>query len=129
MPKLKPSAQEKRGRIIGAWQRYYNLSDERAAAMLGVSKTTLKRRMKVGDWSIDELHRAIRGFHIPPFEAMELLTVGCIPMENYLEREKRKLTANRYPDESYHFVVTVANKEDIQSIFDDGKVIICAPSK
>ena len=90
MPKLKPSAGKRRGEIIGAWQRYYAITDDRAAPMLGMSIATMHRRRKAGDWSIDELHRAIRAFKIPPSEAMELLTVGCIPMENFLEKTKRR---------------------------------------
>ena len=90
MPKLKPSAEKKRCEIIGAWQRYHDIPDERAATMLGMSVATMYRRKRLGDWSIDELHRAIRAFKIPPVEALDLLTAGCIPMENFLEKEKRR---------------------------------------
>lgn len=90
MPRLRPNAAERRREILGAWQRHYRFTDEEAAKVLGISLATLKRRRKKGDWSVMELHLAIRAFHIPPIEALELLTVGCYPMEQFTEKEKRK---------------------------------------
>ena len=94
MPRLKSSPQVKRGEIIDAWKRYHDIADEKAATILGMSLTTLKRRRVRGDWEIEELHRAIRGFKIPPEDALTLLTVGCLPLESHLEKERRKKHGN-----------------------------------
>ena len=90
MPKLKPSATEKRGEIIFAWKRFYNYSDEKAATLLGMSTSTLQNRRRKGGWSIEELHKAITAFKIPPMEALEMLTLGCYPMESYMEKERNR---------------------------------------
>lgn len=90
MPKLKPSASQRRCEIIGEWQRHYDIPDERAAKMLGLGRTAFYDRKKNDNWKLNELHRAIRAFRIPPAEAFELLTAGCYPMEQVLEKEKRK---------------------------------------
>lgn len=97
MPKLKPTPTQKRSEIIDSWRRHFNIDDGRASLILGMSRTTLQRRRRVGDWSIDELHRAIRGFNIPPEDALKVLTIGCLPMEEYMERENRrkKYAANK----------------------------------
>jgi hypothetical protein len=94
MPRLRPDAPQRRGEIITNWQRHHNVPDPMAAKMIGMSLTTFKRRRKLGDWAIDELHRAIRAFHIPAQDALDLLTVGCYPMEQFMEKEKRKKYGN-----------------------------------
>lgn len=95
MPRLRPDARQRRRDILDAWQRYHKIEDEDAAAMMGISIATLKRRRKTGEWSLDEMHRAIRAFHIPAMDALDLLTVGCYPMEIYVEKEKRKKYGNK----------------------------------
>lgn len=90
MPKLKASAQQRRKEIIGEWQRYHDIPDAKAARMLGLGRTAFYDRKRSGNWSIEELHLAIRAFHIPPADALDLLTVGCYPMEQFMEKEKRK---------------------------------------
>lgn len=90
MPRLKPSSAQKREDIISSWQRYYNIPDEKAAKMLGLGRTTYRDRKSSGNWKIEELHLAIRAFHIPPEDALVLVTVGCYPMEQFLDREKRR---------------------------------------
>lgn len=94
MPKLKPDAHRKRVEIIAAWQRHYGITNEDAAAMIGIGTTAYYNRRLHGGWTLEEMHRAIRAFHIPPDEALELLTVGCYPMEKYLDMEKRKKYGN-----------------------------------
>lgn len=89
MPKLKSSAKKRRGEIIDAWKRHRDITDDKAAAMLGISLSTLKRRRAAGDWGIEELHRAITAFRIPPQDALELLTIGCFVMERHMESERK----------------------------------------
>ena len=94
MPRLRPDAHKKRVDIITAWQRHCGITNDTAAEMLGIGRATYYSRMRHGGWSLEELHRAIRAFHIPPDQALELLTVGCYPMEKYLDMEKRKNYGN-----------------------------------
>ena len=95
MPKLKPDAAQRRKEIVGAWQRYCNIPDERAAKLLGLSRAVYYDRKKLGNWKIEELHKAIRAFHIPPADALDLLTVGCYPMEQFMERERKRKHGNQ----------------------------------
>ena len=90
MPRLKVNGPQRRREIIGEWQRHYNIPDERAAKMLGMGRTAFYDRKKNDNWKLEELHLAIRAFRIPPLDAFELLTAGCYPMEQVLEKEKRK---------------------------------------
>ena len=90
MPRLRPNAVQRRAEIIGAWQRHAGIPDDRAAKLLGLGRTTYRDRKLNGSWKLEELHKAIRAFHIPQIEALELLTVGCYPMEQFTEKEKRK---------------------------------------
>lgn len=94
MPRLRPNALQKRNEIISAWQGHYGLTDEQAAKMIGFSLSTLKQRRQQGNWRLEEIHRAIRAFHIPAPDALELLTVGCLPMEQFMDKEKRKRYGN-----------------------------------
>lgn len=90
MPKMKPGPDQRRSEILSAWQRYMDYSDERAARTLGITRSTLYRRMKNGDWKLSELHRAIRMFRIPPEDALEMLAAGCVPLERHMERLKKR---------------------------------------
>ena len=90
MPKLRMGPEEKRSEILTAWQRYAGYSDDGAAKALQISRSTLYHRRKNGDWKLRELHLAIRMFRIPPDDALSLLTMGCRPMEDHMERMKRR---------------------------------------
>lgn len=94
MPRLRPDANKRRAEIISAWQRHYGITHVQAAEMLGMSANCYYSRKRRGGWTLEEMHIAIRAFHIPPPDALELLTVGCYPMEKYLDMEKRKKYGN-----------------------------------
>lgn len=95
MPRLRPDAHRRRVDIISAWQRHYGITHVQAAEMLGMSANCYYSRKRRGGWTLEEMHIAIRAFHIPPPDAaLELLTVGCYPMEKYLDMEKRKKYGN-----------------------------------
>ena len=90
MPRRRVNAPQRRRDIIGGWQRHYDIPDETAAKMLGLGRTAFYERKKRDNWRLEELHLAIRAFHIPAEEALEILTVGCYPLEQFMEKEKRK---------------------------------------
>ena len=90
MPKLKLTPDRERSEIIARWKRHWDIPDEKAAACLGISPRTLARRLSNGDWSIQELHRALFAFHIPPEDALQLLTIGCPSLEKRIEAARKK---------------------------------------
>lgn len=90
MGRVKKSVPQRRSEIISAWQRHWDYSDHRAAEVLHISTSTLMRRKRDGDWSLEELHNAIMAFKIPPNDALDLLTIGCMSMESFVEKERRR---------------------------------------
>lgn len=90
MPKLKLTPDRERSEIIARWKRHWDIPDEKAAACLGMSTRTLARRIANGDWSIQELHRAIFAFRIPDEDALRLLVIGCPGLEKKMDAARKK---------------------------------------